>query len=131
MVIVLDKQSEKVLKIMISKYDGNSGNDVFICGKDVDMPNDTLNSLCDNLLKNGYFSMCKLQYHKDNLPVQITPSYKGLSYFECKKTSRREFIKQLALSKASDILVSAITAILTYFSIPIISNLISMLLNNK
>lgn len=125
---MLDKQSEKVLKYAISQYNGNIGNDIVICSNDVNLPYDTLNILCDNLYKNGYFNLCKLPYCKD-IPVTITLTYKSLTYFECKKMEKHKYFIQLLSSKISDIIVSFVTAAITYIAMPYIVEFVSSLFN--
>lgn len=45
--------------------------------------------------------------------IQVLPH--GLSYFEDKKTHKIEYIKDLLLSKTSDVVIAIITSVVTYF----------------
>lgn len=47
------------------------------------------------------------------IAIEVLPD--GFTYFENKKAAKVEYWKQLALSKFSDVLVSAITSIIMYF----------------
>lgn len=51
----------------------------------------------------------------DNKPYVIAIMPEGHTYFEDKISAKKEFWKALAISKTSDIVVSAITAVVVYF----------------
>lgn len=109
---MLDKKSENVLKVAISKYNGNMGKDIDIYGQDVKLTFSELNSLCFNLLKSGHISNFSYSYSESEA-VKITLSYNGLNYFKLKKSEHVQYLKQLAISKLSDIIVSVIVALIT------------------
>lgn len=109
---MLDKKSENVLKISISKYDGDMDKDINIYGRDVELTFSELNSLCFNLYNSGYISNFFYSYG-ENEAVKITLSHNGLNYFKLKKAEHVQYLKQLAVSKLSDIIVSVIVALIT------------------
>ncbi len=64
---MLDKKSENVLKIAISKYDGDMDKDINIYGRDVELTFSELNSLCFNLYNSGYISNFFIHTEKTKL----------------------------------------------------------------
>lgn len=80
---MLNKQSEKFLKFVLSKYDGNIENDIIIYPSDLNINFTELNFLCRSLLKHKL--ICGLDcssYQKE--PVRFTLSYHAIHYFENK-----------------------------------------------
>ena len=111
---MLDKTSEIILKCIISKCDGNPEVTVELTPEDFStrkISYELLNSVCYDLCKSEYIN--PFAYGYIGSPLGITLTYKGYSYFEYKKIAKREYVKQLALSKLSDIVVSAIVALIT------------------
>lgn len=112
---MLDKVSERILKVAIEKCKGNPHNEVTLTEKDFLFPKiklSVISSVCMFLYENGYFSTCTYYYEGDT-EVTVTMKYKGFSYFDYKDISNKEFWKSLATSKISDIIVSVVAAIVT------------------
>lgn len=112
---MLDKTSEKVLKYIIANSE-NKGTllVLFFNSSDSDKLNMSFSlfcSTCEFLQKEGYIKEFQLYYEQTDGRLFLT--FKGYSYFEYKKIENLEFYKQLALSKISDIIVSAIVALIT------------------
>lgn len=111
----LDKTSERVLKHIIKMSNNFPGIEVRISNKNFIMPklsNMFLISVCRFLYDNGYLTDFRYSY-SENDDLMVMVSYKGYAYFEYKKIKRIQFIKQLLISKVSDIIVAAITAYIT------------------
>ena len=85
---MLDKQSEKILKLIQSKYEGNTYADILIYPNDTGMHYSELSTLCLNLLKHGYICDTALSYNQDEA-VQLTLTHEGLHYFELKHKGKR------------------------------------------
>ena len=81
---MLDKTSERILKLAISKYAGDMEKDILIFPNESNLDYTELNSVCSNLCEFEYF---KTYYNSLNntKPAEIQLSHKGLHYFEMKK----------------------------------------------
>lgn len=109
---MLDKQSEKVLKIAISKYNGKAEDYTKITQKEAGIHFTALNILCKSLFENGYI----LQYYEacaEDESVELILSNNGLHYFENKRKKNIEYLKNLLTTSVASLIVSIIAAIIT------------------
>lgn len=126
---MLDKTSEKVLKRIIELCGEEPENHVYISHEDFNDPEMTdklITAVCYDLEENGYITGVKhitSEYDK----VYLRGKYKGYAYFKRKKINAREYNKQLALSKITDVIVAFITAVITYVLMPHISAFLASL----
>lgn len=111
----LDKTSEKVLKYLISHCENiKSKSLVTFTPEDagnVNLPFSLFCGSCELLEKAGYITELAIYYEEDGGRLLLT--FAGYSYFDYKRIEKQEFYKQLAISKISDIVVSAIVALIT------------------
>ena len=120
---MLDKQSEKILKLIQSKYEGNTYADILIYPNDTGMHYSELSTLCLNLLKHGYICDTALSYHQGEA-VQLNLTHEGLRYFELKSKEKR----QLWLKNAwIPILVAFITTLSTNYILPMLPQMLKWL----
>ena len=114
---MLDSISENVLKYIINLYN-TYGKPVGVNRKlrlntdDAEKMHfniDMIAAVCIDLGKKGYLD--NIFFSAED--VDLTLTYKGLSYFEYKKIAKKEYIKKFLVSKISDVIVSAIVADLT------------------
>lgn len=90
---MLDKQSEKVLKIAASKYNGNSDIDIPIYPNEINIHYSELNALCFNLHEEGYVQ----DFYATNdthYPAKLRLTYRGLHYFKYKDIENRVTFKK-------------------------------------
>lgn len=105
---MLDKMSERLLKIAIDVYDDKPVN---LAASSIGITHNELAILCKYLYDEGYLLTYHVPYRdEDNFELHL--SHAGLKYFEYKRIERIEYYKKLALSKTSDIIVSAIVALI-------------------
>lgn len=110
---MLDKISEKVLRAIIKKCNGDPTHEVKISSKDI-FPRISLEliySICENLYENEYLKVLSRLY--DDTKITLILTYKGYSYFDYKKLRRCEYFKQLLTTSVCSLIVSLATAILT------------------
>lgn len=101
---MLDKKSERVLKFIVSKYNGNIDNKIEVFAERFNIHYSELNSLCFNLHELGYIS--SFYYASESTSVDVFLTYKGLKYFENKKSKKLNSLK-------SSIIIPIIVTILT------------------
>ena len=109
---MLDKKSEKVLKLAIALYNGDIEKDIPIYSAKIKLSFTELNSLCRNLHSSGYLDSYWYASSPSD-PVLIKLSHNGLHYFERKKKTSFYFWIPILLSN----LIAAIAlliSILTY-----------------
>ena len=98
---MLDKQSEKVLKYAISKYNDSSQNLILFMDTDallLQIPIDKIELICKDLSNNGYF-FNYATYIDEGCRVQLTN--KGISYFKTKRTEQLRFWIPVSISVIS------------------------------
>lgn len=111
---MLDKKSEKVLAIIIKKNLAYPEQSIPLDECDVknsDMPYEVFCAACQNLRKQEYLK--NLMLYSDSHSGYTKISSSGLLYFDQKKADRIDYYKKLAISKTSDVAVSAIIALIT------------------
>lgn len=112
---MLDKTSEKILRVIIKKCGNDLMREIDISHHDFIFPkmsNSFLNIVCQFLFDNDYIST--LAYSNSDFDsLKIVLKYKGYAYFQYKRISRINFVKNFLLSKICDIIVSAIVAYVT------------------
>ena len=109
---MLDKQSEKVLKHIISKYDGNAENDIDIIPSEIKMGYTELNSLCHSLYQQGFLTTY-WRSTLNNTPAKVRLTHQGLHYFEVKKlTAKDNFNRSIVVPIA----VTLLTQLLLFLS---------------
>ena len=81
---MLDKQSKKILKYVISKYSGNMETDIPIIPEELDLDYTEVNAACLNLYSLGYFSDFTQSYFKNDT-IKVLLSHNGLHYFEIQR----------------------------------------------
>ena len=120
---MLDKQSEKVLKIAISNYDGDTHKIIPIPPEDIGVYYSELNSLCSYLQEQGYISNFQSSTNpKFSVYFQLT--HKGLHYFEQKKSTNKQFIKNSVIVPISVTLLTNIIISLSKWLLPLILQLL-------
>lgn len=111
----LDKTSEKVLKHLISHCENIKSKSLVKFSPDdatnLNIPFSIFYGSCELLEKAGYVTDLEIYYEEDGGRLFLT--FAGYSYFDYKKLEKQEFYKQLVVSKISDIVVSAIVALIT------------------
>ena len=107
---MLDKLSEKVLKLIILKYDGNMAKEIHLSCSEINIGFEELNSLCLNLHNHGYISDY-LYSNSQETPVRILLSHKGLHYFESKRAQNLQMFKKSILIP---IIVTLLTELLVF-----------------
>lgn len=65
-----------------------------------------------------------------NFSAEVRITHLGFEYPEFRNEENVRYIKKLLISKTSDIIVSMLTAIITYFLMPYVQALIAALLQN-
>ncbi len=98
---MLDKQSEKVLKYAISKYNDSSQNLISFIDTDallLQISIDKIEIICEDLSNNGYFFNF-VKYIDEGCRVQLTNN--GISYFETKRTEQLRFWIPVSISVIS------------------------------
>lgn len=109
---MLDKQAEKVLKIAIDEYKGDTEASIEVYPDKVKVKYTHLNSICTMLYEQGYCGK-PLTATSQPEPVIISLEHKGAAYFKTKRQATKEYWKKFFMSKTFDIIVSIITTILT------------------
>ena len=113
---MLDRQSEKILELIQSKYEGNTYADILIYPNDTGMHYSELSTLCLNLLKQGYICDTALSYHQDEA-VQLTLTHEGLHYFELKNKEKRQlWLKSAWLPIIVTLATNLLVAVLKWLS---------------
>lgn len=78
---MLDKKAEKILRFIISKYDGNLDKDIVIYPDEVKLHYSELDSMCNYMREIGLLQMyCYSGF--GNEPAYAILSHCGLHYFE-------------------------------------------------
>lgn len=75
---MLDKKSYKVLKYAVSQYKGNDDY-IEVSPKELDIPYETLNMVCNDLREKGYIQPFYYAYNNNDI-VQLTLTNKALNY---------------------------------------------------
>ena len=111
---MLDKTSEKILKLAISKYDGNMDNEIKIYPEETKLHYSELDAICTNLNNYGYiqsFIYSGSQYCKTSFYL----THNGLHYFEMKKKNFFYIcIKSIWVPIIVTLLTKALTALIKY-----------------
>lgn len=109
---MLDKQAEKVLKIAIAEYDGDSEKIIEIRPDDVKVKSSHLKSICELLQKQGYITVLDAPRSQGESCI-IELQHEGAAYF---KVKRKKFIwalfNNLWIPLTLDILVRIIPTLL-------------------
>lgn len=92
-----------------------------ICNLSFDKIENILKIFADKKLIKADFS---------NFSAEVRVTYLGFEYPEFRHEENMRYIKKLLISKTSDIIVSMLTAIITYFFMPYIQGIIAALLKN-
>lgn len=108
----LDKTTEKILSTIISKYNGDTQEDIYIFPDELNMPYGELNSACKQLKNNDLIKV--IVYSPDQYnPIGIRLTHNGLHYNEEKRRSWIQFWVPLIISDLIS-LSALIVAILAY-----------------
>ena len=113
--MLLNKTAEKVLKCIIKKSNGNLEESISISHKDFKdkkITNSFINSVCQQLYKEGYIVKCYLSCDEDDF-IELFLKYEGYSYFDNKKTKNFKYWIPIIISNIIAIL-ALIVAILAY-----------------
>lgn len=106
----LDKKSEKILSIVLSKYGGNMDEDIDIFPNELEMDYSELNSACKSLKELGFLRFfIYSNFHTE--PVCLRLSHKGLHYFEFK---RAENLRLLKNSVFLPVIVTLLTQLIVF-----------------
>lgn len=106
---MLDKLSEKFLRYVINNQnDSNAIINIPTNHPDIGISSNFITDICKELEDKGYIHVipCTDGVHS------VILRKKGAAYFDNKRTLHKMFWKDLAISKASDIIVSAATTLL-------------------
>lgn len=116
---MLDKTSEKILRVIIKKCNGHPEQEVAISNKDLfsKMSVELIYSICEDLKKKEYIK-CLSNLYDDETEITFALTYKGYSYFEYKKLQKIEYFKQLLTTSICSLIVSLATTILTTALLP-------------
>lgn len=109
-----NKTSEKFLKYLIRKCESDIDCEIEIDEEDATsftkLSYATIRGICQDLYSAGYLSTCTIDIFGK---VYVVLSYKGFSYFETKRMENYLYLKELALSKVSDVVISVVVSLIT------------------
>lgn len=97
---MLDKTAEKVLKCIIEKSKGNLEGLIAISHKDFNdksITNNILNSVCQQLNKEGYIGHYYISC-EENDDIDLILKYEGYSYFDNKRQTNFRFWAPIFIS---------------------------------
>lgn len=104
---MLTKQSNQVMKHILSKYTGDAEKYIEIYPKDVDLDYTVLNNICVSLEKQGYINPFFPSYN-NNDPVSITMTHEGINYVEI---HRKRFFRMCFKNLWIPLTITALTKI--------------------
>ncbi|WP_410495180.1 hypothetical protein QTL86_13735 [Cellulosilyticum sp. ST5] len=106
-----NKSAEKVLKYILDK--SKLEKTIYIDGSEIrdNFENELyIDEILLLLEEHGYIDLASFDGF---IGAEITIKPSGLAYFDIKREEKIEYIKELLISKASDIIVAAITSVIT------------------
>ena len=104
----LDKKAEKVLLFIISKYDGNMDEDIYIYPSEINMPYSELDAAGVHLQQQGLLKWYAYSDHQSRAALTQL-SHLGLHYFEIKRKERfGSFLTPVAVTVITNLIITAL-----------------------
>ena len=121
---MLDKQSEKVLKKIISKCNNDIDNEISISPQETRLHYTELNELCLFLQKQGYLHSFYFSYSQNEVVI-VCLSYEGLHYFEMQRKNIFFIcLKNLWMPITVSVITKAVITLIKYL-LPLIQQWLS------